>query len=90
MSTLISLRPASVPEFPRETLGGDYSICPICLRGVFPQNTSEIAHYTREHPGVVPTAEQVAAAEAEADRFAVEHAADLARAAERRAQRRTA
>lgn len=79
------IRPTDVPAFPRETLHGAYSICPICLHGVFPENTSEVAHYLREHNGVTPTDKQIAAAEAEADRFAHEHAADLARTTERRA-----
>ena len=87
-SMLANLRPADVPAFPRETLQGECSFCPVCLQNVFPDNASETAHYLREHRGVVPTSEQVAAAEAKADEFAQLHAADLARAASRRAARR--
>jgi hypothetical protein len=77
-----------VPDFPIEALGGGYSICPACLEGVFPRRSAEVAHYRAQHPGVIPTAEQVAAAQARASQFEQELATDQARAAvRRRAQR---
>jgi hypothetical protein len=79
-----------VPEFPVETLAGACAYCPVCLHAVYPDRSSQVTHYQRDHRGVVPTVEQMAAAVIEADRFAQEHAADLVRAAERRAARSAA